>query len=112
MKDLNKNVGLYILYYLFIITLSYVYADLIKFVMIRFISLFLRREYIRIVFTDFPEATKKMKDENPTVLILYPTCDDFIPYCALCALSQTYQNKKLLICDDSKTDYYKNIVDK
>jgi hypothetical protein len=112
MEYLHKNVGLYIVYYLFIINLSYIYAGLIKFIMIRFISLFLRREYVRIVFTNFAEATKKMQDENPIVLILYPTCDDFVPYCALCALSQTYQNKKLLICDDSKTDHYKNIVDK
>ncbi|GHU50862.1 hypothetical protein FACS189459_5540 [Bacilli bacterium] len=51
----------------------------------------------------------KLPARLPKVLILYPTCDDFIETCALRAMDQDYKNCEFFILDDSKTDKYKNI---
>lgn len=47
----------------------------------------------------------------PRVIILYPTCDDFIEGCAIFAKNQDYANTNFFILDDSKTNEYKNKID-
>jgi hypothetical protein len=53
------------------------------------------------------DATKS----KPKVLILYPTCDDFMEYCANKCIEQTYENLLFCILDDSRTEKFKEMVD-
>lgn len=62
----------------------------------------------------FKKDSIRISNPNkPGVTILYLTCDDFSEKCCQSCLDQShsYTNIKLIICDDSKTDPYKNKID-
>ncbi|MBE0689361.1 MAG: hypothetical protein IH587_04485, partial [Anaerolineae bacterium] len=48
---------------------------------------------------------------QPTVAILYATCDDFNADCCQSCLAQDYANVRLIICDDSVTPAYTKLID-
>lgn len=50
-------------------------------------------------------------DEQPAVVVLYPTCDDFNRQNLLSCLSQNYRNFRVVVCDDSKTERYRREID-
>jgi cellulose synthase/poly-beta-1,6-N-acetylglucosamine synthase-like glycosyltransferase len=49
--------------------------------------------------------------ERPHIAILYPTCDDFNPECGESCLNQNYNHFRVMICDDSKSEGYKQQVE-
>jgi GT2 family glycosyltransferase len=49
-------------------------------------------------------------NKNPSVVILYTTCDDFDSDACNSCINQNYQKTKLIICDDSKDENIKNRI--
>lgn len=58
-------------------------------------------------------ARTRRKDpaEPPPIAILYTTCDDLGSECLQSCLNQDYENFRVLICDDSKQDKYKERIE-
>lgn len=54
----------------------------------------------------------KINSENPTIAILYVTCDDFNVDSCLSCINQSYPQLRLLICDDSTQSNFIKIIDK
>jgi cellulose synthase/poly-beta-1,6-N-acetylglucosamine synthase-like glycosyltransferase len=53
-------------------------------------------------------------DRPPRFMVLYLTCDDFIPECCLSCVKQDYpaDSFQLAVCDDSETAVYRTEVDR
>jgi hypothetical protein len=68
-----------------------------------------QRKYNNFLFSQYKNC--KLPRNLPRVIILYPTCDDFIEGCAIFAKNQDYANTNFFILDDSKTNEYKNKID-
>ena len=64
-----------------------------------------------VLFTKEPDNIIN-KGAHPPIAILYPTCDDFNPECCESCLKQDYNHFRVIICDDSKSESYKQKVEK
>lgn len=47
-----------------------------------------------------------------SIALLYPTCDDFVEECCQSCLEQDYEHFRVIICDDSKSDKFKRVIDR
>ena len=51
-----------------------------------------------------------ISSERPQIALLYATCDDFVAECCQSCLDQDYKALRVLICDDSQQEDYRETV--
>lgn len=62
------------------------------------------------LFSDLNEPQEYFRDDVPSVAILYVTYNDFVENCCLSCTQQDYANYRVIICDDTTDDAYKQKI--